>query len=92
MASQRVKREFCVLVVLSKVIAPALLWKYPSFVGLVMERGLWRVEFSRVFWVSSPCGGDDDDGVGAFVADVSSACLIFFMSSPAFPNPKLGHR
>lgn len=42
MASQRVKREFCVQVVLSKVSAPALLWKYPSFVGLVMDRGLWR--------------------------------------------------
>lgn len=52
-----VKREFCVLVVLSKVIASALLWKYPSFVGPVMERGLWRVEFSRVFWVSSPIWG-----------------------------------
>lgn len=87
MASQRVKREFCVLVVLSKVIAPALLWKYPSFVDLVMERGLWRVEFPRVLWVSSPCGGDDGDGDGGGLLLLMSrvpVCLIFFMSSFAF--------
>lgn len=88
MASQKVKREFCVLVVLSKAIAPALLWKYPSFVGLVMERGLWRIKFSRVFWVSSPCGGDD--GGGGFCCPCPECLPNFLHVFPRLSKPKVG--
>lgn len=79
-----VKREFCVLVVLSKVIASALLWKYPSFVGPVMERGLWRVEFSRVFWVSFPYGG------GGFCCPCPECLPNFLHVLPRLSKPKVG--